>query len=151
TLLVLRDRARSEVLRRVFAEQLEKIRDQGSSRESGDAPDGTRLSDPDKAVFYSNWYYSGIRLSTYVPGMKDVDSISTYLRLPKDLERQVVEFLSSRGLVREGNEKLELGPKTTSLEPSSPFLPQHHGNWRMRSLERMRSRRPHELFYTCPM
>jgi uncharacterized protein (TIGR02147 family) len=151
TLLVLRDRARTEELRRVFEEQLERIREVERPTDAPPALDGNRLSDRDKAVFYSNWCFSGVRLSTYVPELKNIDAIAAYLGLQKDLVRQIVDFLLSTGLVREREGCLELGPKNTRLEASSPFLAQHHSNWRMRSLERMRSIRPHELYFTCPM
>jgi uncharacterized protein (TIGR02147 family) len=147
--LVLRDRAQSSDLREVLDQQLCALREQES--EPAERTSQPTLSDRDKAMFYSNWFFSAVRLSTHVPRLRTLDRIADYLSLPKDLVRQILEFLLATGLVRETRDGLELGPKNTVLELDSPFLPRHHSNWRMRGLERMATLRPHEMFFTCPM
>ena len=55
------------------------------------------LNDNAKAMFYSQWYYSGIRLATSVKDLKTADQIAAYYNLPPlPMVNRVLEFLAKR-------------------------------------------------------
>ena len=54
------------------------------------------LNDNAKAMFYSQWYYSGIRLATSVKDLKTADQIAAYYNLPLPMVNRVLEFLVKR-------------------------------------------------------
>jgi uncharacterized protein (TIGR02147 family) len=147
-------RAGNDSLRKLLRKRARQLRESASEPApvEGDRP----LSDHDKAIFYSNWFYSAIRQATFVPALDTADAIAAQFRLPRDVVRQVLEFLLSTGLcVRESGgpdkDRLRAGPRTTVLDSDSPFRSRHHSNWRLRAMEKIVRSAPHELFFTCPM
>lgn len=63
-----------------------------------------------------------------------------------------MDFLLSAGLCVEKDGLLMPGHPMTHLEAESPFVARHHGNWRIKAMERhpvLRS--SDELAYTAPM
>jgi uncharacterized protein (TIGR02147 family) len=109
-----------------------------------------QLSEEAKSTFYSNWYYSGIRLLSGIDGYNDVDRISEYFGLPITTVRRVIDFLLQYGLCVERNGKINMGPSSTHLEASSPLVSRHHMNWRLRGMENMEGIESSELFLTMP-
>lgn len=66
--------------------------------------------------------------------------------------RQVLEFLSQQGLVRESSPlNYKIGPQTTHLPAASPWLRQHHRNWRTKALEGLEDLGQNEISYTASM
>ena len=44
-----------------------------------------------------------------------------------------------------------MGTKSIHIDKDSPFVNQHHSNWRQQSMLGMDHRRERDLFFTCPM
>jgi uncharacterized protein (TIGR02147 family) len=109
------------------------------------------LTDEAKSIFYSHWYYSGIRLLTSIPSFDNADSIAEKLKLPRSTVVRTLEFLKEYQLVIEEKDKFKMGPRTTHLESTSPHIARHHANWRMQGISKMDSIQPNELFYSGPM
>ncbi len=111
------------------------------------------LSDEAKSTFYSNWYYSGIRLLSGVKGFGEIDRMAEYFGLPLTTVRKVVDFLLQYGLCVERDGKIVSGPASTHLDLSSPLVTRHHMNWRLRGMAKMESIESTDqtkLFYTMP-
>jgi uncharacterized protein (TIGR02147 family) len=108
------------------------------------------LSDPDKGIFYSNWFYSGIRLLSSIPGYDSVEAIAGYFGLSRAKVANVVRFLVDRGLCEEKEGKLGLGVTATYVDASSPLVNSHRRNWRLKGLERFSELREEDLFYSGP-
>lgn len=103
----------------------------------------------EKAVFYSNWYYSAIHLLTFIPELRSVDALAARLHLPRSLVQTVVNFLLDQGLCVAGPSGIEPGTKHTHLEASSPLIARHHANWRVKAIERQPLLHPlQELAYS---
>lgn len=109
------------------------------------------LTNEARAIFYSSWYYSGIRLMTSIDGLNDIDGIANHLSLQRSTVKRVLDFLVANGLCVEKNGLIQMGPKTTHLESSSELVGRHHANWRLKGLQSMDSVGADELFYTGPM
>ncbi len=109
------------------------------------------LTEESKALFYSNWHYSGIRMACSLQQVKTLENVVECLNLPRATVSRALEFLLAHGLIIEKGGKLELGPRLTHLESTSPLITRHHSNWRLKALQNMETIRNEELFYSAPM
>lgn len=110
------------------------------------------ITDAEKNKFYSEWYYSAIRLLTDLPEYSTVDQIKERLNLPTKLVTEVLQFLISTGLCVEENGKTKLGAQRTFIAQSSPLITRHHANWRLQAIQRYQSMdHERELAFTSPM
>lgn len=149
-LLVELERAGTHKLKRHFKNRLEKIKLRSTELSRRVVQDRV-LSEEERAVFYSSWYFSGIRLLTDIKGFDSVDSISEYLKLPRSTVKRALEFLLETGLCIEEKNKIKMGPKSTHLDAASPFIARHHTNWRLRGIQNLEPLSDNELFYSGPM
>jgi uncharacterized protein (TIGR02147 family) len=149
-LLVNLERAGSEDLKQMLRLQGQKIRAQAKDLVNR-VPREKILTEEQKAVFYSSWFYSGIRLATSIPRYDNVDALADRFQMPREKVRAVVDFLLATGLCAESDGHLQMGSKTTHLEHSSPLVLRHHANWRLKALARHESLGDKELAYTCPV
>ncbi len=113
-------------------------------------PAQAKLTESNQAIFYSQWYYSGIRIASSIADYQSVESLSEFLNLPRSTVKRVVDFLLSTGLCLEENGKIKMGPQSTHLSNESPLVGRHHANWRQKSIERQSHTKPDELFFTSP-
>lgn len=109
------------------------------------------LTEEAKALFYSNWYYSGVRLASSIPVLNTPETIAQYLSLPLPTVHRVLEFLLAQGLVVQNEKGLDMGPARTHVEANSPLVSRHHMNWRNKALQRMDKFTNKELFFTGPV
>jgi uncharacterized protein (TIGR02147 family) len=106
------------------------------------------LSDPDKGIFYSNWYYSAVRLLTSTPGHDNIEAIAAKLDLSRAKTVEILDFLVSRGLCEEKNGRYKIGTSATFLDASSPFINGHRRNWHIKAMEKFADPKPHDIFYS---
>jgi len=111
----------------------------------------SEVSEKDKPLYYSDWYYIAIQQLTAIPAYKSDFAISEKLNLPIKKVREVISFLLDSGLCIEKEGQISIGPARIHLSPDSPWIKQHHTNWRMRALENIRSEDPNKLHYSSPM
>jgi uncharacterized protein (TIGR02147 family) len=149
-LLVQKARASTPKLRTHLKNKLQALQEKASDLKTR-LPQDKALTEEAKALFYSNWYYSGIRLLTSIKGFNDVDSIAIAMHLPRATVKHVTEFLVAHGLCLEEKGKLSIGPRLTHLESSSPLVSRHHTNWRLRGLANQEPLSKDELMYSGPM
>jgi uncharacterized protein (TIGR02147 family) len=108
------------------------------------------LTENEKGIFYSNWFYSGIRLLSSLDGYSSVDAIAKRFELSPALVRQVVEFLVSKGLCSMDGERIQFGITATYVDRSSPFVNGHRRNWRIKALEHLAEPQENDVFYSGP-
>ena len=149
-LLVELGRAGTERLRVTLKKQLSKIKEQSRDL-SKVIPGKKELSEEEKAIFYSNWFYTGIWALTSIRGFQNVDTIAQYFNLPKFLADQVISFLVSTGLCVEEHGKLKPGATYVHLERNSPLIGRHHSSWRQKAIERHPLLSESEIAYSSPM
>ena len=110
------------------------------------------LSDEVKAIFYSDWIYSGIRNLSAVPGYDNVPALASRLSLPPARVAKAVDFLLENGLCRLQDGRITYGPAHTHLDADSPFVQRHHQNWRIKGFQNMdHAHSEQQLFFTCPL
>jgi uncharacterized protein (TIGR02147 family) len=148
--LVNLERAGSEDLRDQLRRQADGIRARAQEFQNRVPPDKT-LTEEQKAVFYSSWLYSGIRLATSIPQMQTVDAIAAFYQIPREKVRGIIDFLLATGLCVEEDGRIAMGPKTTHLEKTSPLVLRHHTNWRLKAISRYENLSAEDLVYSCPV
>jgi len=149
-LLVLLERAGTFKLKRKLNDQLEAVRKRAQTLKSR-VPHHQEMDSNARSEFYSHWYYSGIRLLSSIGDYQSIETIAKRMSLSENRVREVVEFLLRYGLCVEKDGQIQMGPRMTHLEASSPLVTRHHSNWRLKGIENMDGLEPEELFYTGPM
>jgi uncharacterized protein (TIGR02147 family) len=144
------EKAGSEKLKKMIVAEAQAIKEQAQQISSRINVNQV-LPDEQKAVFYSAWFYSAIRLLVGIDGFQDAETIASYFGLSKLLVQDVINFcLKSELLIRE-NDVLKVGPNRTHLDPESPFIRLHHLNWRNRALLNIDRVDKDKLHYSSPM
>ena len=149
-LLVQLDRAGNESLRKNLKRQLSSLKNEAKELINRLTSE-TKLREEDRGVFYTDWSYSAVRQLTAIRGFDGVDEISQALGLTRKRTQEVINFLLKTGLCIEKNGKLQIGPKSTHLESSSPWVRVHHINWRQKAIEKININNESQLHYTAPM
>jgi len=109
------------------------------------------LKDEEMAIFYSDALYSKVRLLTSLPHINSPEDLAKVTDVEIDKINEVLKFLMEKGLVVYQSKKLEMGPSRTHVSKDSPFLKNHHRNWRLKSIERQSLDTSEDLFFTGPM
>lgn len=148
--LVERNRAGSPPLKRALERRLTALRERHQEVEHR-LPGARTLSREDRATFYSQWYYSAVRLVSSLPGMGDAERIAARLGLPRELVQSTLEFLLSVGLIAKVSDGYELLAKRTHLGVSSPLVSAHHRNWRAQVMARYEAMSRKDFAFTAPV
>jgi uncharacterized protein (TIGR02147 family) len=150
SLLVQRSRTSYYRLRDQLTDELKSVRDQARSLKKV-LNTTQEFDDEAKAIFYSDWIYSAVRLACSLPDVHDANSIATLLHLPRGRVQKVLEFLSRYRLVTLKAGRYSVGIASTHLESNSPFIKGRQVSWRLKASEYMDNDRfPENLFYTGP-
>lgn len=149
--LVQIERTSSVALKKIYESQLERLRSLLDAAEESEsmASEGFTVSEADRGVFYSQWYYSAIRVITGIPGMNGPEAISRRLNLPLRVVEDAVAFLVRTGLCIKKGDKVHLGPSRTYAKRGSPFHSRHHLNWRIKALECLAKEKAGGVSYTA--
>ena len=110
-----------------------------------------KLTGEQKAIFYSNWIYSAVRILSSIKGYSSTKAISDRLGVATKLVEEVVEFLVGAGLCERNSRGIFPGPNSTYLDAKSPLISRHHGNWRLKAMQRHPQLEAYELAYTAPV
>lgn len=148
-ILVSKGRAGSRALQQVYEEQENELRNQAKTLKN--RINHEEMSEELKTTFYSQWYFSAIRLASSIPEMKDLSRLSKELNLKEELVARVIQLLLENKLIVRTSKGYDLGPSVTHLSASSPLVNKHHMNWRFKALGCMENKNEDDLFYTAPM
>ncbi len=148
--LVEMSRAGTLGLKNYYESQLSDLRASAQELRSK-IPTDFQLSEYDKAIFYSDWRYSALRLATSVSEFQTVAALAERFDLPLSKVRELMEFLVQVGLIVEGDGKLQMGPSSTHLPASSPHAKTRHLTWRVKAMEEIQnSDSSNNLHYCAP-
>lgn len=106
------------------------------------------LDERDQAIFYSSWFYSGIRLLCATREFGSTEAISEITGIPIKIVNQVIEFLLSTGLIKEEGGRYVVGETVTYVNRDSPLVTRHHLNWRLKGIEQLDKISDEELVFT---
>jgi uncharacterized protein (TIGR02147 family) len=140
-------RAGSEELRAYFRKQLEPLRESHLNLKSR-VRDVQAVPPEAQAKFYSHWMYGAMHLMPALREFRDVQAMARALRIPQDAVRDAVLFLISCGLIEEKNGQLRPGPTQLHLAKDSPYIRQHHTNWRLSAIESLLHMERSDIHYS---
>jgi hypothetical protein len=111
-----------------------------------------KLSEEERAIFYSSPLYMMVRLYTSV-GEKGKSALEIAQRFELTTLRcaEVLRFLVSGGFCDERNGRYSMSAQTMHLEKTSPHLLRFQTDWRMRALQRGETLSESELMFTAPV
>ena len=105
--MVQKARSGHHKLSEYYSEKLEELREKSKELKNV-LPQDKEMSEEDKARFYSNWYYSGIRLLSGIKGQQEISKIAERFNLPTELVTEVVDFLVDKGLCKQENDLIKM-------------------------------------------
>jgi uncharacterized protein (TIGR02147 family) len=144
------ERAGSQPLKQYWAAKKSELEQQ--KNRLGQRFDGHKeLSQEERAIFYSSWLYSAIRVSCDIQGGLTLEDVAARFRLPREKAEEYLTFLAHTGLIVERNGRYQMGEKHVHVPNESPLVVRHHTNWRLQALQSMERRERDELFFTAPM
>lgn len=106
------------------------------------------LTDLERSIFYSSRVYSSVHLFTSLGSGKKLEEISVRFGLSSKQTLDIVQFLSSCGLIEKVQDVYRMSKSSTFIEKESPFAKSHHMNWRVKSIEKAEKLSDEELIYT---
>lgn len=142
-------RAGSHELREHSREKLIKLKNLGLQLKN-QVPKNRELSDSEKALFYSSWHFSAVRLLCSIRPFQ-VEEIVERLRIGKVRVIEILGFLQEAGLCISTEQGYIMGQQTTFVPRTSPFVHKHHTNWRLKGLEQSELNLDSNLFFTSPI
>lgn len=96
------------------------------------------LSKEDQATYYSLWYYAAVHVMTGIPAFQTKAAMAKELGLPLNRVAEILEFLVSTRLVKEGETgKYFTGEGKIHLKKDSKMILRHHSNWRTQAIRSM--------------
>lgn len=88
----------------------------------------SKLTEEQRAIFYSDWAYSAIRQSIALPGINSIETIANYLGLPRKKVQRYMDFLLKVGLCKLVDGQLKVGPSSTHVDANSSWVRVHRTN-----------------------
>ncbi len=144
-------RAGTEKLKSLLKKEIDRIKAE-ETQVVRQIPKSQSLSLEQRAVFYSSWHYSAIRVLSSIPKWKNSEVLRKRLGLSRDQFTMIIQFLINHGLCLETRGELSPGPQSTHIEGVSPLVARHHANWRIKAMERHPTlSHDRELAFTSPM
>lgn len=109
----------------------------------------TEVSENAKAVFYSDWVYSALRILCAIDSDLSAQQFADKLDLSTERVSEAIRFLLENGLLERTKDGLRVRMKSTHLEASSPLIKSRQLSWRIKAAEYMESD-TEQFFYTGP-
>ena len=133
-LLLQEERAGTKGLKDFFREERLHLQNQRLNIKDR-IPESTQIRPEDQAIYYSAWYYQAIHAMVSVPRYRDIETIARTLEISTSLVRDSIIFMERSGIIKSAGGRWVAGEMHLHLEKTSPFIRQHHTNWRLRSIQ----------------
>jgi uncharacterized protein (TIGR02147 family) len=127
-------RATSPTLRARLKRQLQNLKEQNLNLKNRFA-NHPMITDQAQAIYYSSWIYGAIHALASIPGFQNVESIALGLKLAPPIVGNAVDFLLACGIFEKKQNQLKIGKWRLHLANDSPWIAQHHLNWRLRAMQ----------------
>jgi uncharacterized protein (TIGR02147 family) len=146
-LLVEFARAGTSSLSKHFERRIQKVLDQRVQLKHR-FTDKRSLSTEDQAIYYSHWAYIAVHMAVLNPKFRTPGTIARYFDLSISKTSQILDFLSSVGLVKNESGVFAPGEVRIHLGHDSPMISKHHTNWRIQGVKSLERETPQELHYS---
>lgn len=146
-LLVSRERAGTASLRAHFKNEIERALEKRLTIQNRILPTRT-LTEADQARYYSSWLYSAIHLMLAIPAFQTASAIQNELKLSSKKVHEILAFLVHLGVAKQEKNHFVITSSGIHLGKDSPFIAQHHTNWRNRAVDSLESENPLATHYS---
>lgn len=99
-------------------------------------------------IYYSSWIYAAIHIALTVPEFRDPFTLARKFGVPETQVLEVLDFLMNANLAVKEKGAYKVGPKHIHLSAQSPYIFNHHRNWRLRALQNFELKRKEDLHYS---
>lgn len=147
-LLVQLARAGSHDLKKYYRSQIEGILRERSKIKNRVVA-SQELSESQQARYYSHSDYASVHMCLAVPKFQTTRALVEALKLSPERVEVILDFLIESGLADKKDERYTIGAVHLHLGPESPFLQQHHINWRLEALKKMNTQSGKHLHYSA--
>lgn len=138
-------------LKKFFQDELKQLQKE-SKKVKSSYSSFEELKDEDKFKFYSDRFYSSIRMASSLPHLNSTDDFASYFKISKEKAENIISFLVKTKLCIKKDGNITMGPQHTFVSANSPFIKNHHKNWRLYSIQKIDNFNiENELMYTAPM
>lgn len=127
-------RAGTPELRRVLQKRLAALRTEMLNLKRVVHEAGA-LDEARRTIYYGHWSHSAIHILVTIPRYQDPAVIGPALGLGEDEVRASLRFLIDAGLVSLKSGRVRPGATELHLERGSPWLRQHHAQWRLKAVD----------------
>lgn len=139
--------ADSEYREHLKARLIEIIRRNESLTERMQRPEPV-LSTANEALYFSAWHWSAIHFLTSINEYQNLQKLSEKLAIPKEQLLFFLERLKEIGYVKQRSSHWEFQQGEFHLPNHSPFVIQHHQNWRNRAVLDAQTYNQESVHYT---
>lgn len=146
-LLLHRDRAADKYSKEIYNQEI-KQKIQNRLDQSIKSQVKSILNEEAQATYYSNWIYAAVHMAVSIPSHRNINAISEFLQLPRELIREVLDFLVGAGLVTIKNNEYIPGQATIHQSRKSIYGFRHHANWRFKAIELLNQQNTAPFHYT---
>lgn len=146
-LLVEYGRAGTPTLRKHFERQIQKVLNQRLQLKNR-FTDKKALAVDKQAIYYSHWAYCVVHMAVLNPAMRTPGAIAKHFDLSLTKAIEILDFLTSVGLVKKEGGNFLPGDVRIHLDHDSPMISKHHTNWRMQAIKSLERETTQELHYS---
>jgi uncharacterized protein (TIGR02147 family) len=107
-----------------------------------------KISESDKATYYSTWHFQAVRVALSLPHCRTVSAIAKEVKLPVERVNEVMSFFLERGLAKDEGGKYFPTAVRIHLPSDSPDITKLHSNWRVHALRSLDSFKPEDFHYS---
>ncbi len=109
---------------------------------------GRELSEEAQAKYYSSWHFAAIHICISLEFMQTKEQVAKALHLSEQLVNEALEFLAELKILEKKDGFFKQGEVNLFLDKSSPFITQHHTNWRVKCLQVLSGVKANDLHYS---
>ncbi len=109
------------------------------------------LKSDDESVYqsyYSNYLFAALHVAVSIPVLQDLKNLSHHFGMPERLILEKLVILEQMGLVEKKNSKWLWKSGSLHLPKISPWIQNHHSNWRMQALADLPYDKSESLHYS---
>jgi uncharacterized protein (TIGR02147 family) len=147
-LLLQHEKAGSQELRDHFAELIAEAKKKNTSIAEKVSAEASHINIEDQIIYYGHWAYIIIHLAVSLSRFKTLKTLQEHFHLEKKFCQEVIDFLKSKGFIKEVNGKLEIGKTRIHLERTSPLIKNLHSNLRQKAVDTIDSGNDLDLHYS---
>lgn len=145
--LLEKERAGTQSLKNFFETECTKILEKRLNIKER-IPRSRQITVAEQSQYYSTWIYSALHVVACIPRFDDSKKMADYLGLTEQSVKECLEFLEKIQILKFEKGRWVAGERHLHLDKTSPFIKQHHTNWKMRSILALDKQKPTDIRYS---